>query len=324
MEITPVISVVMPCHNAERHIARSIASALAQSFKDIELIIVNDGSTDNSLSVMESIRDPRLRIISQPNQGVSAARNRGLEAARGAYIAFLDADDTWEPLCLERLYHAVASRPDAVLAYCGWQNVGLPGSRGKPFIPPDYETANKIETLFAGCRWPIHAALTRRKAIEAAHGFNPSLRNAEDYALWLEVARSGAVVRVPEVLAYYHFHDCGQASGNRARAALQMLSAQQAYLERHPDFSASLAPMRRRELLYGTLLRYGYNSYWKRDLTTARTIFRRVMRSGYGSAKDWIYMLPALLPLTVHQKLIQLADHMHNSKLPPLGPTDQP
>jgi len=298
----------MPCYNAAAHLPESVSSVLAQTFTDWELIAVDDGSSDDTLAWLQAQTEPRLRVHAQINQGVSAARNAGLELACGQYVAFLDADDTWAPTFLETMLAALEKRPDAVLAYCGWQNVGLPGSRGKPFIPPDYEVPGKREILFSGCRWPIHAALTKREAISTAGGFDPRLKNAEDYALWLEIAGTTAIVRVPEVLSYYHFHGGEQASGNRVRAALQFLAAQQGYLTRHPDYAAQLGRARYRQLLYGNLLQEGYKSYWKRDLPAARTVFHRVMCSGYGCARDWLYMLPALLPLPLHQALIRLRD----------------
>ena len=304
----PLISIIMPCYNAERHIASSISSALDQSYQDIELIVVNDGSTDNSLDIIESIEDPRLTIINQPNSGVCRARNRGLKETRGEFITFLDADDTWDPRCLEKLFTALNEQPTAVLAYCGWQNVGQPGARGQPFIPPDYETPDKMKTLFAGCRWPIHATLSRRTPLLDTGGFDVRLKNAEDYALWLELAHRGPIVLVPEVLAYYHFHSDLQASNNLARAALHLLSAQLDYLQRHPEFSEQLGHSEARRIIYGQLLKRGFESYWSRHLTDARIIFHTVMKAGYGSLKDWRYMLPSLLPLPVHKSLIRLLE----------------
>jgi len=302
----PAISIVMPCFNGAAYLPTSVGSVLGQTFADWELIVVDDGSTDASFDWLQRQSDPRLVLVRQANQGVSAARNAGLSRARGDYVAFLDADDTWAPTFLEKMLSALQSQPQAVLAYCGWQNLGLSGGRGQPFVPPDYETPEKRETLFAGCRWPVHAALSQRAAVLTAGGFNAGLKNAEDYALWLEMAGTTPIVRVPEVLAFYHFHGGEQASSNRARAALHLLHAQQQYLARHSDFASQLSRSHQRELLYGGLLRTGFECYWKRDLPAARTVFRRTMKAGYGRPRDWVYMLPSLLPEPLHRALLQL------------------
>lgn len=304
----PAVSIIMPCYNAATHLPASVGSVLAQTFPDWELIAVDDGSGDGTLAWLQAQTDPRIRSFFQHNQGVSAARNAGLAAARGHYVAFLDADDTWSEGFLEKMLTALQARPDAVLAYCGWQNLGLPGGRGTPFIPPDYETPAKAETLFAGCRWPIHAALVKREAVVAANGFDSALKNAEDFALWLRVATTAPIVRVPEVLAFYHFHGDSQASGNHARAALQHWQAQRDYLASHPAFGAALGRARIRALTAGELLQRGYAAYWQRDLPAARAIFRAVMKQGYGTLADWTYMLPAWLPETWHRWLIGLRD----------------
>lgn len=300
----PTVSIVMPCHNAAPHLPTSIGSVISQTFTDWELITVDDGSSDDTLKWLQDQTDPRLRIVSQVNKGVSSARNAGIKYARGQFIAFLDADDTWAPSFLEKLLAKLAAQPHAAMAYCGWRNVGLPGPLGRPFIPPDYESSSKREMLFAGCRWPIHAAVARRSAVNAAGGFNTSLENAEDYALWLELGGLKPIARVPEVLAFYHFHGGPQASSNRARAATHLLQAQRLYLDRYPKFAAQLGRTRIRELIYGNLLRTGFDCYWKRDLAAARSIFREVMGAGYGSPRDWIYLLPALLPIRLHEILL--------------------
>lgn len=312
----PVVSIIMPCYNAAAHLPRSVGSVLAQTFSDWELIAVDDGSNDGTLAWLRSQDVVRLRVLGQANQGVSAARNAGLELARGDYLAFLDADDTWKEDFIEKLVAALSKRPDAVLAYCGWQNLGLPDRRCEPFIPPDYENASKAETLFAGCRWPIHAVLVKRDAVIKAGGFDSTLSNAEDFALWLRVAIAAPIIRVPEVLAYYHFHGFGQASANRARAALQLLYAQQKFLAEYPDFSTLVGPDRIRELTLGELLQRGYAFYWQRDLPAARTVFRAVMKQGHGTFTDWLRMLPAWLPLSMHQWLVRKRDQ-HSRNLSP-------
>jgi glycosyltransferase involved in cell wall biosynthesis len=302
------ISIIMPCFNAAAHIRRGVSSALAQTIADIELIVVNDGSTDNSLQILKTIKDPRLKIINQLNLGVSAARNRGIKEARGDYIAFLDTDDTWHPTCLEKLYSALKSCPTAALSYCGWQNVGLPGGRGKPYVPPDYENSDKLEHLLRTCPWPIHAALTRSEIIAEAGGFDERFSNAEDYQLWLHIAMRHDIVQVPQVLAYYHFHEGTQASKNRATAARDNWSVKKEFLRNHPEIVKKIGRNRIRQLTIGMLLKRGYECYWARDLDNARRIFHMVIMTGYGTLRDWKYMLPALLPMSLHRNLIRLLD----------------
>lgn len=308
----PHVSIIMPCYNAAAHLARSVGSVQAQTFDDWELVAIDDGSGDDTAARLAAMAadDPRIRVFTQPNGGVSRARNRGLSEARGRCIAFLDADDDWHPDFLARMTGALQAEPDAVLAYCGWQNIGLSGGRAQPFVPPDYETPDKREKLFAGCRWPIHATLTRREAVTAAGGFDTALKNAEDYAMWLRIAGRAPITRVAEVLAFYHFHSGTQASSAHARAALDFADAQLDYLADHPDFTATLGADRIRQMVFGTLLTRGNECFWKRNLKDARLIFRRVMAARYGGATDWLRMLPALLPERAYGRLIGALDRL--------------
>jgi glycosyltransferase involved in cell wall biosynthesis len=300
------ISVIMPCFNAGAFILRGIESALNQTYDNIELIVINDGSTDDTLQIIENIRDHRMRVVNQQNKGVCASRNCGLSEANGDYIAFLDADDTWRPDCLKKLHGMMKLVSDAAVAYCGWQNVGLSGGSGEPYVPPDYEEVNKIEHLMQSCPWPIHAVLTKKTAIESSGGFDERFTNAEDYRLWLNIAAHSKIVRVPEVLALYHFHEGQQASKNRARAAYQQWMVQKEFIHKHPEIVKRLGYERVRQLTLGELLKKGYVCYWERDLKAAREIFRLVMKQGYGKFNDWKYMLPSMLPVYLHHFLIRL------------------
>ncbi|MDV7400656.1 glycosyltransferase family A protein, partial [Arthrospira platensis SPKY1] len=115
-----------------------------------------DGSTDRSQEILHSYGD-RIKRLSQTNQGPYPARNHGLAHAAGEYVAFLDADDWWNLDCLEKLHAALASHPECALAYCGWQHVGLPGGRGAPHVPPDFELEDKAARFLRGAApWPIH------------------------------------------------------------------------------------------------------------------------------------------------------------------------
>jgi glycosyltransferase involved in cell wall biosynthesis len=320
--MTPRTSIIMPCYNAVTHLAQSVGSVLAQTRGDWELIIVDDGSTDASWQELQRLAatDPRIRVFHQSNAGVAVARNRALLEARGVYTAFLDTDDSWHPEFLEAMEAALDNDPGAGIAYCGWQNLGLGRGRDDPFVPPEYENSDKIQALLGGCRWPIHAALVRTQAIHDSDRFDESLSSCMDYDFWLRLGTIHRLVRVPRVLAYYRHHGGEQITKNRARIALNHWRVQQKYLRANPAIRDQLGDDRARELTDGELLQRGYASYWNRDLTAARQIFRAVMARGYGKAGDWKYMLPALLPLPLHQALIRLLNWGQKEK--PLSEKD--
>lgn len=303
----PAISIVTPCYNAAAFVREGVESVLAQTFTDFELIVVNDGSSDDSLAILKTINDPRLVLIDQPNSGVMAARNHGIRIARGTYLAFLDADDGWREDFLEKMHSALAARPDAALAYCGWQNIGLPGARSNPFVPPDYENEGKAEALLYACRWPIHAVLVKRALVVEVGAFDETIHTAEDYWLWLRIAPHNPIVRVPEVMSYYLHHGNQRSTAkNSLHKALDRWHIRRTFIKRYPEKVAHLGRRRLRELTLGRLLDWGYKAYWQGDLATARPIFRMVMKQGYGSLRDWKYMLPALLPEAWHKELMRL------------------
>lgn len=249
----------------------------------------------------------RIAVIQQRNQGLSSARNAGIARATGQLFCFLDSDDWWDSEFLSCSVGALINA-GAAISYCGWQNVGLPGPSGAPYLPVDYEAMpNKRELLITGVGWPVHAAVITRAALYEAGLFNPSLRCCEDFALWIRAATSHQLVLVPKVLAFYRFHE-GQMTRNRARVALTHYSVQTAFLDEHPDVRREMGRAKIREITCGELLKRGYIAYWERDLSAARAIFRAVMASGYGSVRDWKYMLQGLIPISLQLKIISYLD----------------
>lgn len=303
------ISVVMPCYNSERFLAEAADSVLGQSYRDVELIVVDDGSTDRSRTILREYGS-RITVVEQANQGPYPARNNGLRVATGEFVAFLDADDYWSPDCLARLHAALVANPAAALAYCGWQNLGAVGRSNEPFVPPDYETRDKLESfLRAASPWPIHAALIRRAELDAVGGFDVTLASCMDYDLWLRLAIPRPIVRVPEVLAFYRFHSAGQITSKEWLQARNTWLTKRKFLREHPDLAARLSTRRRRELIDGGLAARAYRAYWRRDLASARRIFRMLLRTGYWGAKDLKYVMPALLPEAAYKKLVAFMDH---------------
>ena len=306
-----VISVIMPCLNAEKCITRGVESVLGQTFGELELIVVDNGSTDGTMGILDSFNDVRLRVVNEPRKGVSRARNQGIAEATGDFVAFLDADDTWREDCLEKLHSALEENPEVVLAYCGWQKVGLPGLLGAPYVPPDYEKEGKLFYLLRCCPWPIHAALTRIEAVRA--GFDEKYSHGEDYKLWLKIAAFSRIVCVPDVMAFYHFHGGHQATSNKGKTTIDSWMVKREFLKEHHEIAARLGTRDVRQLVHGELLKSGFAFYWARDLVPARQIFRKVMRAGYGTPTDWKYMVFALLPLAVHRLCLDVRGEISSS-----------
>jgi hypothetical protein len=196
------------------------------------------------------------------------------------------------------------------LAYCGWQNVGKPGKSGEPYIPPDYDAKGKVQAfLRSASPWPIHAALTRRSALNAVGGgFDEQWKTCMDYDLWLRVGLSFPIILVPETLAFYRHHASSQITANEWRQAINTWSVKRHFIEKHPQLLGTLDTRDIAELVDGGLLRRGYTALWKRDLISAQRIFRQVLKTGRWSVSDLRYLLPALLPKTWFVSLVQHRD----------------
>lgn len=305
-----LVSVVMPCYNAAPFLEEAVLSVMKQSYPKVELVVVDDGSTDNSVQLLERLAKEyptRIRIENQQQKGPYLARNLGLTLARGEFIAFLDSDDWWREDFVEKLLQALQEHPKTALAYCGWQNIGVEGGRGEPYVPPDYELEGKMERfLRAASPWPIHAALTRRSAIEEAGGFQTWLPTCMDYDFWLRIGMTHPIIRVPEVMAFYRHHDHGQIVSTQWRQAENSWRVKKDYVSRHPELLQKLSREQLQDLIDGSLLRRGYDNYWRRDLVSARRIFRRALHTNAWKARDLRYLLPALLPEKLYIRLITL------------------
>lgn len=190
-------SVVVPLYNKEHYILRTLRSVLAQTFDDYEVIVVDDGSTDQSLQVCETIKTDRIRVIHQSNKGVSAARNKGIALAAGEYICFLDADDIWHPDYLQNIDDIVQKYPQSdifVTAYRVIYNNGR--KRESRRLPqPDGCLPSYWETLGKGYDFVWTSATTvRRDALLNAGGFREGERIGQDLDMWARLARNNPCV----------------------------------------------------------------------------------------------------------------------------------
>ncbi|MGL5892694.1 MAG: glycosyltransferase family 2 protein, partial [Bacteroidia bacterium] len=207
---TITVSVVVPAYNAEPFIAETIESVLAQTLQNWELIVVDDGSTDKTVSVAEQFcGDERISIIRQKNAGVSAARNAGLLPAKGKYVAFLDADDVWLPENLKRkvaLLELPGNEP-AMLAHAAVENIDIQSKRSGEINAG--KAGNVLHDLLSwnGTVVPGPSSiLVRREAAVKIGGFDLQLSTAADQDFFFRLAELGAFAATTEVLSLYRLH----------------------------------------------------------------------------------------------------------------------
>jgi glycosyltransferase involved in cell wall biosynthesis len=208
-----LVSTVIPTYNYGRFLGRAIDSVLGQSYRPIECIVVDDGSTDNTAEVLSGYRD-RVRIIRQRNRGLSAARNAGIRAAHGQYIALLDADDWWHPEKTARQVSLLQKDRHLGCVGCGRRHVSADGQTFEDFVglrsTGDHrETFRGIALRQFWVGGSGSGAMIRRSALDAVGGFDESLKAAEDWDLWLRLAAATRVDNVPEVLSFISLHGTG-------------------------------------------------------------------------------------------------------------------
>ena len=208
----PRVSIVVPVYNAERTLAATLRSVWAQTFGDFELLVVNDGSTDGTAALLAGQSDPRLRVISHRNAGVSASRNRGVAEARGEFVAFLDGDDLWTPDKLQAQVAALQGAPDAALVY-SWTD--LIDEAGRVIQRGSHVVANgRVYPLLASRNFLDCGStpLIRRSALIEAGPFDETLKGGEDWDLWLRLATRHAFVCLPVVQVQYRVHGSSAVS----------------------------------------------------------------------------------------------------------------
>lgn len=206
------ISVVIPLYNKEKEIACTLRSVLAQTSQPLEIIVVDDGSTDGSAARVEEIGSPLIRLIQQENRGVSAARNRAMQEACGEYAALLDGDDTWEPGYLAEIERLIAAYPG-----CGAYATSFNVDDGHHLTPGDTPQTEGVVDFFTEALShyvliPSSTTLRRKPALSLG-GFPEGMRMGEDQYLWTKLARTSPVCFSPARLVRY-----SKAASNRSAA----------------------------------------------------------------------------------------------------------
>lgn len=215
------ISIIMPAYNAGRWIAQSISSVLAQTYGDFELIVINDGSLDNTADIIRQFDDPRIQCIYQQNKGLPAARNTGLQAAKGVYVGFLDADDLWQPTMLETCLDFLETHPEVDIVRTTYLWIDTHGTHlpALPYCPACEE--DPFACILLNAIGVMQTTLLKQEIFAHIGLFDEELRTAEDWDLLLRIAADGFTFGfIEQPLLLYRIH-----SGNKTSVYNEHLRA---------------------------------------------------------------------------------------------------
>lgn len=281
MSDEPLVSVVIPAYNAATTITSTLNSARAQSYRNVEILVVDDGSSDSTASLVANARaqDPRIRLIRQSNAGVARARNRGTAESRAELVAFLDADDLWHPLKLERQVARLRrAGQDFGFCYCAFRRID--SSDRVIGNSPLYKISGRVlaRHTFVNFVGNGSAILVRRRALEEVGGFDPSLRDqglqgVEDFDLQLRLAARWHVAVEPAYLVGYRLHAAAMSNdaARMARARTRMFESSRQELKGIPGYAFDWA--------MGTyLIRCGWKAARSGELTAGLSLIKQGLR----------------------------------------------
>lgn len=208
-----MFSIVIPLYNKENFIENTLNTVINQTYENYEILVVDDGSIDNSIDVVKNIEDKRIKLLRQENRGVSSARNYGISQAKHDFIAFLDADDTWHPSYLETMKSKIDAMHTCV-AYCAHFNV----IDGDTVLKPKLKHKNDLviesyftESIHRTLIW-TSTCIVRRDILNQLNGFDEDLSHAEDIHLWIRISLMGNIYFTPYVGGYYQREDSDSLS----------------------------------------------------------------------------------------------------------------
>lgn len=240
------VSVVIPTYNRSKVLPNSIDSVLTQTYQDFELIIVDDGSIDDTASKVEKyLKDERVRYIQlEKNAGVSNARNVGVQNANGEWIAFHDSDDCWRPNKLEKQMEYLDSHPECKMVYSAYE-FHVPGKEETIKVPMGIQTGNLVDSLLVANRVGAPTVVVDRNLYIELGGFDESFPALEDWDFAIKAAIATEVGYVDEPLVDVHYSD-GSISGstmNYYQARCMLIASYKSLLEKNNLFDAVVMEM---------------------------------------------------------------------------------
>ncbi len=302
--VAPLVSVVVPVRNRPRVLQRAVETALEQSFQDLEVVVVDDASTDATLEVAQGFTDERVRVVALPERGgAAAARNRGIDEARGELVAFLDSDDTWHPTKLQRqVDHYRGLGASFGVVYTGYWEVEdgdarlgqVPRARGdlsRALLHHDHLS-------------PTSTVMVETEALRAVGGFDEDLPARQDYDLWLRLSEHVLFDHVQDPLVTLHIRGDSITSDVEAR-----VRGHERVLEKVEHRIRELAPRERDQVRANHAFTMGLHLHEHGERERARERLREALRLNPRHGKAWVVLAAATLGVpTDHPWMWRLRD----------------
>lgn len=226
----PLVSVVIPVYNAESYLAEAIDSVLSQDYPRIELIVLDDGSTDASRSIMEAYPESAFIRSSHANMGQSATLNKGWEMAKGEILSYLSADDALLPGAIAKAVEQIKASPEVVMVYGDYQLMDATSKTIEHVSAPDFSYRNMVRDIVVQ---PGPGVFFRRECFERLGGWDVTLRQTPDYEYWLRLALAGPFLHVPMAWARFRVHEASQSfHSTSAEKSDEVIYVLQQYFER--------------------------------------------------------------------------------------------
>lgn len=288
----PAVSVIVPTYNYARFIRDCLDSIFSQTFKDLEVIVVDDGSTDNTEEVLEKYRGD-IHYIHQENKGLPAARNRGIRSAQGEFLAFLDSDDLWLPGKLEEQIRVLRKDTDMGIVFSDASAFSEEGVIQESILKEeDICIGQCFQRLFMGNYLVMPTVVIRKKCLDKSGMFDESLTAVEDYDLWLRISVFYRVGFVDKVLAMYRVHP-----SNMSRDFCRLLDNEirviRKVIEQYPDFVKKMG--RKVPARLCTLFnQYGLEWIRKGETRQAKKNFMKAIKARSWQLKSYYYLLATM------------------------------
>jgi glycosyltransferase involved in cell wall biosynthesis len=308
----PLVSVVIPAYNAKKYVLEAIRSIDVQAYSPVEILLIDDGSTDGTADLVEH-QAPHVRVIRQQNAGAAAARNMGLSVARGEMVCFLDADDGWFPGKLAAQVGYLIGHPDVDVVCHKWQAL-FPSTDGSylPPTPPEDAEPDAIipeqsgwvyTKLLAGCIVHTSTVLMRKKVTDTLGHFRTDLVLGEDYDYWLRVSREYQIYKLARTYSYYR-QTPGSLTNTRKpfpecyeyRVLMNTIDCFGVTDQHGNSLSSSILSKRQNKILFD----FGYSHFHNGDPKIACKAFSLAAKHNIAHWRTWVFLLLSYLNVSWH------------------------